>query len=74
MILAGVARSNRHLEPAGVVVALLCGAVTSGLGYVLWYVAVQGQSSTRAAIVQLPVPILTGTGGVLFLGRPSHTV
>jgi drug/metabolite transporter (DMT)-like permease len=69
LLIDGLARADRHLEPAGVGLALVCGAVTSGLGYVLWYAAVRGQSSTRAAIVQLPVPVLAGTGGVLFLGE-----
>lgn len=69
ILVSVVARSHRHIEPAGIIVALACGAVTSGLGYVLWYAAVSGLTSTRAAIVQLPVPILAGAGGVLFLGE-----
>ena len=53
----------------GILVALICGAVTSGLGYVLWYAALRTLTATRAAIVQLMVPVLAGAGGVVFLGE-----
>jgi drug/metabolite transporter (DMT)-like permease len=36
---------------------------------VFWYAAVKGLTATRAAVVQLPAPILAGAGGVLFLGE-----
>jgi drug/metabolite transporter (DMT)-like permease len=53
----------------GVVVAVVSGAVTSGLGYVMWYRALRGLTTTQAAIVQLPVPLLTAVGGVLVLSE-----
>jgi len=65
-----VVRSHVHVDRNGVLLGLACGALTSGLGYVLWYAAVKGLTATRAALVQLPAPILTGAGGVLFLGEP----
>lgn len=65
-----VVRSHVHVDRNGVLLGLACGALTSGLGYVLWYAAVKGLTATRAAVVQLPAPILTGAGGVLFLGEP----
>jgi drug/metabolite transporter (DMT)-like permease len=43
--------------------------VASGLGYVVWYAALQGLTPTRAAIVQLSVPLLAAIGGVLFLSE-----
>jgi drug/metabolite transporter (DMT)-like permease len=43
--------------------------VASGLGYVIWYEALRGLTSTRAAVVQLLVPILAAFGGVLFLAE-----
>lgn len=64
-----VAQAHLHPAPSGILIGILCGAVTSGLGYVFWYAAVKGLTTTRAAIVQLPVPILAGAGGVLFLGE-----
>lgn len=58
-----------HAEPRGVALAAVSGAVTSGLGYVLWYVALRGLTTFRAAVVQLPTPILTAAGGVVLLGE-----
>ncbi len=54
----------------GVAYALLSGAVTSGLGYAIWYTALRGLSASLAAIAQLTVPALAAFGGVLFLSEP----
>jgi drug/metabolite transporter (DMT)-like permease len=43
--------------------------LASGVGYAVWYAAVRALTATRAAIVQLSVPVLTAAGGVLFLGE-----
>jgi drug/metabolite transporter (DMT)-like permease len=43
--------------------------VASGAGYVIWYSALRGLTATRAAVVQLAVPILAATAGVIFLGE-----
>jgi drug/metabolite transporter (DMT)-like permease len=58
-----------ELVASGVLYAVLSGALTSGVGYVLWYEAVRGLSATRAASVQLTVPVLAAFGGTLFLGE-----
>lgn len=54
---------------AGLLIAIVSGAVTSGLGYVLWYRALKGLTALSAAIVQLSVPIIAALGGVLFLSE-----
>jgi drug/metabolite transporter (DMT)-like permease len=59
-----------HAYPGGVIYALISGAVTSGLGYVVWYSALPGLRAASAAIVQLSVPVLTATGGILLLSEP----
>jgi drug/metabolite transporter (DMT)-like permease len=51
----------------GARLAVASGALASGLGYVAWYAALSGLSATRAASVQLAVPVLAAVGGVLFL-------
>jgi drug/metabolite transporter (DMT)-like permease len=57
------------LSPRGAVLALVSGAVTSGLGYAVWYRALAGLRATQAAVVQLSVPVLAGLGAVIFLGE-----
>lgn len=47
------------LTPRGLLLAATSGAVTSGLGYVLWYAALRTMSASRAAALQLSVPVLT---------------
>jgi drug/metabolite transporter (DMT)-like permease len=56
-----------HAERPGIVLALVSGTITSGLGYVLWYKALVGLTAIRAAIVQLIVPVLAAFAGVLVL-------
>jgi drug/metabolite transporter (DMT)-like permease len=58
------------LDGLGVAYALASGALTSGLGYVLWYAALRGLTATSAATVQLSVPALAAMGGVVFLSEP----
>ena len=58
-----------HAEPRGILLAILSGSLASGIGYVLWYTALRGLSSTRAATVQLSVPDLAAFGGVIFLAE-----
>jgi len=59
-----------HISVAGFGWALLSGAVTSGLGYVIWYHVLPRFSSTTAAIVQLCVPAIAAMGGVTLLAEP----
>lgn len=55
---------------AGVVYAICSGAVTSGLGYAIWYSVLPALKTTTAAIVQLSVPAIAALGGVLLLYEP----
>jgi drug/metabolite transporter (DMT)-like permease len=61
--------SSMHLSARGALLATASGAITSGVGYVIWYAALRGLSASRAAIVQLAVPALAALGGVLLLGE-----
>ncbi|MCR9223758.1 MAG: DMT family transporter [Hyphomonas sp.] len=54
----------------GILIAVVSGAVTSGLGYVIWYSVVKQLSASRAGIAQLSVPAIAAIGGVLFLSEP----
>ena len=58
------------LDIAGVIYAIISGAITSGLGYVIWYCVLPSLKAASAATVQLSVPVLAATGGILLLGEP----
>ena len=60
---------NFDLSMEGAVLAILSGALASGLGYVVWYQALPGLTATHGATVQLSVPILAAMGGVMFLSE-----
>jgi drug/metabolite transporter (DMT)-like permease len=69
-IVSIISISRVHLDVAGVTYAVISGAITSGLGYVIWYSALPDLKAASAATVQLSVPVLAATGGILFLGEP----
>ena len=46
------------------------GALASGCGYAIWYAALRGLSSARAAMVQLSVPAIAALGAVVLLAEP----
>lgn len=64
-----LALSRAHLSAEGVLLAALSGGLASGVGYVVWYAALKGLSATKAATVQLSVPVLAALGGVVFLSE-----
>jgi drug/metabolite transporter (DMT)-like permease len=59
-----------RLDLAGIGYAVLSGAIASGVGYVIWYAALPSLKAANAATVQLSVPVLAATGGILLLGEP----
>ena len=61
--------STFHASGTGVLLAVASGALTSGLGYVVWYAALRGLTALRAATVQLSVPPLAALGGALLLSE-----
>ena len=58
------------LTPFGIVMAIGSGAISSALGYSLWYEVLKGLTATKAAIVQLSVPVIAGFGGLILLSEP----
>jgi drug/metabolite transporter (DMT)-like permease len=69
LVLSLLFLSRTKLSTAGLALAIASGAVTSGLGYVVWYAALRKLSSLRAAAVQLSVPLIAALGGVVFLSE-----
>ena len=58
------------LDGAGFWYAVSSGAITSGIGYAIWYTVLPALKSTEAATVQLSVPVIAALGGILLLGEP----
>jgi drug/metabolite transporter (DMT)-like permease len=65
--------STGTVDRTGALYAVLSGAVTSGLGYVLWYAALPMLRATTAATVQLCVPAIAALGGAVLLAEPVTT-
>jgi drug/metabolite transporter (DMT)-like permease len=68
--LAMLMLKGASLDAAGVGYAVASGALTSGLGYALWYAVLPALKATTAATVQLSVPVIAALGGIAFLGEP----
>jgi drug/metabolite transporter (DMT)-like permease len=69
MLLAAFPRGQVVATPRGVVLALISGAVTSGMGYAIWYRALPGLTVTQAAVAQLSVPVIAALGAAALLGE-----
>ena len=67
---AGLASPDPTPDLGGVLYAVISGAVTSGLGYVLWYAALPALAATTAATIQLSVPAIAALGGAVLLAEP----
>ena len=62
--------ANVELDFQGIAYAICSGAITSGLGYALWYSVLAFLKTTTAAIMQLSVPAIAALGGVFLLQEP----
>lgn len=71
MIMLGIMPfvAKPYASTEGTLFAVLSGAVASGIGYSVWYAALKFHTATRAAILQLSVPVLAAIGGVIFLSE-----
>jgi len=61
---------DMQVSSRGLLLAVLSGSVSSGLGYVIWFAALRGLAATRAATVQLSVPAIAAAGGLFVLSEP----
>ncbi|HEU0152002.1 MAG TPA: DMT family transporter [Arenimonas sp.] len=69
VLAAGLAWPWLKPDFEGALLALASGALTSGLGYAIWYAALRGLSPQSAGSAQLSVPVITALAGVLLLGE-----
>ncbi len=68
LVLASTFQSIQ-LTANGVLLAIASGAITSGIGYVIWYAALKQMKTIQAALVQLSVPAIAALGGVFLLNE-----
>ena len=69
LVIAIVAFGDFHFTTNGTILAIVSGAVTSGLGYTIWYTALKNITATQAAVSQLAVPVIAALGGVIFMAE-----
>ena len=62
-------RPENYPQARGVLLAIVSGGVTSGLGYALWYRVLRYLPATRAGIAQLSVPAIAAIGGLILLNE-----
>ena len=58
-----------NTSPYGILLAIISGSITSGLGYTLWYWILPKINITSASIAQLSVPLIAALGGYLFISE-----
>ena len=56
--------------PTGLMLAAISGAIATGLGYIVWYLALRDLPAAHAATVQLSMPVLVALAGTVFLSEP----
>ena len=64
-----VMHDGTSLDYPGMLFAVASGALASGIGYAIWYMALPALKTTSAATVQLSVPIIAAIGGMVFLNE-----
>ncbi|WP_417706319.1 DMT family transporter [Rheinheimera aquimaris] len=70
LLLSVVLFGQLSFDNNGMLYAVLSGALTSGVGYAIWYSVLPQLKATTAATVQLTVPVLAAIAGILILSEP----
>ncbi|MBG1231633.1 DMT family transporter [Aestuariivirga litoralis] len=60
-----------HFDALGLIYAIASGAITSGIGYAIWYGVLPHLRATQAATLQLSVPVIAAFGAVFLLGEAA---
>jgi drug/metabolite transporter (DMT)-like permease len=69
LIVGALFISSVQITGRGVIFAILSGAIASGIGYSVWYAALKHHTPTRAAVLQLSVPVIAAVGGIVLLSE-----
>jgi len=65
--------ATAEVTTRGAVLAVVSGAITSGLGYCVWYAVLPSLGAARGAIVQLSVPVIAAVGAIVLLDEPLRS-
>jgi drug/metabolite transporter (DMT)-like permease len=68
-VLAIFTFQDAQISTEGVLLAMGSGAIASGMGYTIWYIALRGLSATQSGVVQLFVPVIAALGGIIFVSE-----
>jgi drug/metabolite transporter (DMT)-like permease len=69
LLVSAVPSYAANLRTFGILLALISGVATSGLGYILWYRLLRSLTTAQASVVQLMAPVLAAFGGVALLSE-----
>lgn len=69
IVLSLLLAPEMRMNGTGMALAILSGAIASGMGYAIWYRVVRESKTTSAAIMQLSVPVIAAVGGIGILGE-----
>lgn len=69
VVLSAITIGSAVFDRAGLLYALTSGAITSGIGYAIWYAVLPLLRPTSAATIQLSVPLIAAVGGLFLLGE-----
>lgn len=71
LVVSALTLRHASVDLPGALYALVSGALTSGIGYAIWYAALPALKATQAATVQLSVPVIAAAGGIVLLGESA---
>lgn len=69
-----IATDNDSPSLQGIGLAVISGAITSGIGYAIWYSVLPKLSILQSALSQLLVPVIAAAAGIAFLGEPVTAI
>jgi drug/metabolite transporter (DMT)-like permease len=57
------------ISTKGIALAIVSGAITSGVGYAIWYSVLPSLKAASAATLQLTVPVIATIGGAIWIAE-----
>lgn len=70
LLISALTLKQASSDGFGAFLALISGALTSGVGYAIWYTVLPHLRTSSAATLQLSVPVIASFGGVVLLSEP----